>query len=109
MRITRAQTGGISPMPANSTNRISRPRVGRARSAPAKATTATLPLPVCPTNSPTGTAMAVAISMTSPVYCRCSPSRAGMPMLPDQFTGSASQATVSEKTLLMRSLPFPLR
>ncbi|MCY1382226.1 hypothetical protein D9M69_702270 [compost metagenome] len=48
VRITSAHTGGMSPLPAISAKSTSRPSVGSARRAPATATAATLPRPVCP-------------------------------------------------------------
>jgi hypothetical protein len=64
---TSATYTGKSPRPAHSTTRISTAVVGRALRALESPTTTNPPLPVWPTNAPSGIAIAAAISRVTNV------------------------------------------
>jgi hypothetical protein len=57
--------GGVSPMPIQSTTRVSTPRVGSARSAPVTAMANPRRRPVWPIHSPSGSAIAEAMTTVS--------------------------------------------
>ena len=77
--------------PIHSDRAKSRPSVGTARAEFASATSHR-PRPLCPIHSPSGIAIADAMSRTSAVIDRCSCSRVGMPTGPRQLSAAVSQA-----------------
>ena len=66
-RTTKASSGAVSPIPTSRANRVTSPRVGRARAAPAAATASDFPRPVWPTSRPSGIAIRAATATPSAV------------------------------------------
>jgi len=83
--VSSASRGGSSPSPSPSTTKVSTPRVGSARIALAKPTTAPPPRRVWPISSPIGTAITADSAIARKLYHRCWTIRFPMPAGPPQF------------------------
>ncbi|CKW76946.1 Uncharacterised protein [Mycobacterium tuberculosis] len=80
-----ATSGGPNPSPNSSTPSSRTPNVGKARKPLTAPTTSSVPRPVCPISSPTGTAISAEAATATAVYSRCSHVRTAKPTGPVQL------------------------
>ena len=103
-------TGACRPMPSQSANSVSTPRVGSARAAPETMTATSLPRPVWPISHADGKGDdRRRCTSTIAEITRCWPMRSGMLPTPVQFAGSRIQAMPSRKRFMRHPPARPVR